>query len=558
MRVSSVHPQSNDQAEAHQGQENPSVIRRVQVLTSFNKDGWEKYAKNFVESFIEKFPKEVNLVAYYHDWDIPLDMPNDGRIEYRSLNKIKPLMEWREKFREANGTIGNGQYDYRRDAVKFSHKVFALVDCVQKALEATPEGTDPGYLVWLDADILVNKPVPLTDFAKLFHGAAITHLGRTAIPYSETSFVAYDLGDEAAQEFVADFREVYLTGELFGYAELHDGFAFERLLNLHKWHGLQARNLTPLVRDLNAFANSPLAQWMTHFKGPSAKNQGPKPVRIIPKNSVDPKIIIKHIEENSKLFPHWLTWCTPHTKRAVIASAGPSLKNSLEEIRQLQAEGAFIFCVKHSLPTLLAANIIPFACVLLDARPFDGISTHGVERKSLFNNIHPDVWMLTASMVDPELTRHLLPRTGKVVGWHAFTQGVMDHFTKRQEANKTREFLVTGGTCAATRTIGVAHVMGFREMDLYGFDSSVPALTPEMMTEKDEQGRPRYFQASAGPKGKKFITTGELLSLGQDLEQIFQQESDTILRMHGEGLGPELVRLLPPLRTKSIFPEFAA
>ena len=42
---------------------------------------------------------------------------------------------------------------------------------------------------------------------------------------------------------------------------------FERLLKIYLAHGMKAQNLTPNVKGLAAFTNSPLSEYMVHYKG---------------------------------------------------------------------------------------------------------------------------------------------------------------------------------------------------------------------------------------------------------------------------------------------------
>ncbi len=47
-----------------------------------------------------------------------------------------------------------------------------------------------------------------------------------------------------------------------------------------------------------------------------------------------------------------------------------------------------IMCVKHSYPALLNHGFQPWGCTILDPRSLDGISTHGIVRRTLFKTIN--------------------------------------------------------------------------------------------------------------------------------------------------------------------------
>ena len=83
--------------------------------------------------------------------------------------------------------------------------------------------------------------------------------------------------------------------------------------------------------------------------------------------------------------------------------------------------------------------------------------------------------------------------------------------------------LITGGTCAAMRALGIMHTMGFRNFDLFGFDSCMEEPTEEQKKEttgsEDEEPKPKYFKVGVGEQ--YFWTTGELLAMAQDCERTF-------------------------------------
>ena len=98
--------------------------------------------------------------------------------------------------------------------------------------------------------------------------------------------------------------------------------------------------------------------------------------------------------------------------------------------------------------------------------------------------------------------------------------------------------LITGGTCAAMRILGIMHTMGFRKFHLFGFDSSMEnEPTPEQKKEttgaEDEEPKPKYLQVNV--RGENFWTTGELLAMAQDCERVFNDATmNLILEVYGD------------------------
>ena len=242
------------------------------LVTSFHAKSWDTYAKRFMESFKQYWPKKVKLYAFYHDGEIPTEAPTASNIVYRKLNH-QEMLDFKEKHKDKNG--GN-PYNYRLDAIKFCHKVFALTEMGE---ELRLNKSKQKWLFWLDADTVSKKKLPLKEIKSWLNNESdIVYLGRTAIDYCESSFLAFNMDQVPSHVFLEDFRGLYLSGELFGYREWHDGFVFERLLRLHRAHGLKTHNLTPECKDLQAFNSSPLAEYLHHFKGPD-KGKPQAPVR---------------------------------------------------------------------------------------------------------------------------------------------------------------------------------------------------------------------------------------------------------------------------------------
>ena len=237
----------------------------------------------------------------------------------------------------------------------------------------------------------------------------------------------------------------------------------------------------------------------------------------------------------------WVSRCRPHALPGIILSAGPSLNT--EQIRHdyyygKKVTGTKLLCVKHSLPRVMEAGIVPWGCTVLDPRPVDGISTHGVLRKDLFRDIDPRTTFFVASMTDPSVTRLLLDRGATVVGFHAYSQAIQRVANDPAYPLSPDTVYITGGTCAATRSIGLLHTLGFRDITLAGFDGSVPepadSEKEDTIVSHDGKEREKYLKVKIN--GKEFWTTGELLAFAQDCERMFDKvDMDTELSFIGEG-----------------------
>jgi len=737
-------------------------------VTSFSESGFDEYAKDMLESVVDKWnPKHFKLFAYYHDFDInSVDAPKSEVIEYRNLNDIQEMLDYRQRMKVYDGTQGGKTpYNWRLDAIKWCHKVYAMTDLAFEMMEDEAHD-ESNWMVWLDADTVTTKRLDVDKVASwLPDKSDLVHLGRKDVDYSETSFMGFNLSSHNTCSILADFRGCYTIGETVSYREWHDGFIFERLLNIYKAHGMITNNLSENAKGLSAFAQSPLSEYFTHFKGNLKKKlskdtvapdvTGPKrykqladiirhykpskivetgtwnggraiemalaafenskkvhytgfdlfeeatdasdeyemnskahnmveavekrlkqfgevmaksgktftfelhkgdskltvpacesvkkadfayidgghsyetvkadydnlkhipihvlddyftedkagnlpkkehlgvnklvkeltaygkvilpstdpvlgggithlcfiankkgieklpekllrvPIVVTPRDSRPQPEIIENIKENMKLIKDydWLKHGKINNETAFIVSGGDSVDFNLLKSKIAKTNGK-VFCVKHSYPKLIENGIQPFACVILDPRPIDGTSTHGVVRKELFKIVDNQTQFLVASMTDPSVTKYLIKKGVNIKGWQAYSDAIRDTSVKdKLVINKDvgipeNSTMVTGGTCAAMRSISMAHILGFRNFELFGFDCSIPEVTEEMKKEtvslEGEKTKPKYFRVETG--GNKFWTTGELLAMAQDCEKLFDnKEIDIGFVFNGEG-----------------------
>ena len=278
------------------------------------------------------------------------------------------------------------------------------------------------------------------------------------------------------------------------------------------------------------------------------------PIVVHPRDSVPKEYIRNNIVTNLTHIDKdkWVTKHPAHKDKAVIVSAGPyidyaKLKKFIDD-----NPGCKVLSVKHALPGLMKNGIIPWGCIVLDPRPITGKSTHNIVRKDLFEKTDPSINFFVASMTDPSVTEYLKEKDTHMWGWHAFTDSLREEeeqgkVIEKQQVKLSEELgipqgatLITGGTCAAMRGIGMLHTMGFRDIHLFGFDCCRDEPTDEEKTETTgdleggETPKPKYIQVNV--KDKSYWTTGELLAMAQDCEKVFNDPGlEGVLSFHGEN-----------------------
>jgi len=277
------------------------------------------------------------------------------------------------------------------------------------------------------------------------------------------------------------------------------------------------------------------------------------PIVVHPRDCVPKDYIKNNIKSNMTLIDpkKWVTKHMAHQQKAILVSAGPYLDYGALKMFIKDNPDAKLLTVKHAYPHLIANGIKPWGCIILDPRPITGVSTHNVVRKDLFKNLDPDTNFFVASMTDPSVTNFFISKQSKIWGWHAFTDSLRQEDEQGTQIQNQQvkvaddlgipkgATMITGGTCAAMRGIGILHTMGFRNIDLFGFDSCRDEPSKEELTEVtgDIEGgevpKPKYIEVSVDEK--KYWTTGELLAMAQDCEKVFQDEGlEGVLTFHGK------------------------
>lgn len=231
------------------------VANEYQAITTVHEDGWRLYGRRMAQSFVERW-RGVLLTIYAEGFD-----PDVAGVS------VERLPEWQERFkrdhsasRDAIGRAGE-HYDYRRDCVRFSHKVGAITDAVERC---------SGRLIWLDADTYTHADVDAAWLDELMPaGQAMAWLDRADM-YPEAGFLVLDCGHPGLVEAMRRFRAIYETGEVFGLPETHDSFVLQYVVERAVADGLIPRpcSLSGDYRNSHhPFVAGPLGARLDHLKG---------------------------------------------------------------------------------------------------------------------------------------------------------------------------------------------------------------------------------------------------------------------------------------------------
>lgn len=237
------------------------MIRRA--LTTFAPQAWDIYGKRFVESFVGHWPIPLHV---FHQNERP-DFDH-WQVTWHNLHDDPDYRSFIADFE--NDDYANGwrddRIDYRFQAVKFCHKVFAQTSPMFR--EERRDGFRAlDQWIWIDADVETHHPIDELFWAGACPaGVVASYLGRKDWHHSECGFMCYNLPQ--ADTFLTEFRRLYVDRRLFTLREWHDSFAWD-----HVRHEVGGRfhNLSDGVSGLHVWPRTILGRYMEHRKGPRAK-----------------------------------------------------------------------------------------------------------------------------------------------------------------------------------------------------------------------------------------------------------------------------------------------
>ena len=243
---------------------------KLSVITTFNQAGYNKYAQKMIQTFLATWPTEVTLYAYAEDCLVIETAPNLVVVDLH--NASPALVAFKEKWRnvpKANGDISgditrairkDSKKNFKWDAVRFAHKVYAIFNCSKKY--------NSDILLWMDADTICHSPITMSRLEELIPAdKELCFLGREG-KYTECGLYAMNLRSPTITRFLESFQRMYDHAEqgIFTLEEWHDSFVFDtvrRKLNLVElnWSkGIIRGEGHPLI-------NSDWGAYLDHLKG---------------------------------------------------------------------------------------------------------------------------------------------------------------------------------------------------------------------------------------------------------------------------------------------------
>ena len=251
---------------------------KYHIITSFNQAGMQQYGQRMVDAFDRHWPKSIELTIYAEDCNPQISSDRMHVLDLMSVSA--DLAAFKKRYQNnpmANGKVAKDtgvpfkDNAFKWDAVRFSHKVFAVIHaCCNIPAD---------WVIWLDADTMTFADIPECFLDEICKSSAMAcYLGRREKYHSECGWVAYNRNHPDLVDFIQQWKNLYISGKLFDLREYHDSFVFDVLRkDFQSTKHTQFYNLSPDLPGKgpgHPFIASQLGLYMDHMKGSKRKALG--------------------------------------------------------------------------------------------------------------------------------------------------------------------------------------------------------------------------------------------------------------------------------------------
>jgi uncharacterized Rossmann fold enzyme len=249
-------------------------------------------------------------------------------------------------------------------------------------------------------------------------------------------------------------------------------------------------------------------------------------------SSVPLKIVGKCVAEDETLFGYMdaaIARGYPQIKQAepiktgavILVASAPSVRGQVELIRKMQAAGSPIVAIKGAHDWLIAQGVIPDYALAIDPQ----------EHRIAFYKPHKAVHYMIASQCHPAMFDNLAGH--QVTLWHPYV--------KKGQDRPKNSMLIGGGTTSGLRAISLFYVLGYRQFELFGFDS---CNTGEMLRVNGERLKDgdNLIEVQIDPNGEKFYCNTAMALQAEHFQTYYDYLPDATFNGHGYGLIQAIIK----------------
>jgi uncharacterized Rossmann fold enzyme len=261
------------------------------------------------------------------------------------------------------------------------------------------------------------------------------------------------------------------------------------------------------------YSNLQLKHW-----NPGAENPLILPVHVICNTSDEQ--LHENIRTNSRRPGKWVRQEPEHNGVAVLCGSGPSLADCLDDIRAKRAAGAKIFAMNGAARFLAYNDIMPDYQVMIDARPETAQLVGPAKQHLIASQCHPDTFA----------------KVPNAIVWHLQIEGIEDLFPPEY----TGAYCLIGGAASVGNTATcLAYALGYRNLQIYGYDSSHRDGTGHAFSQPMNDGEPCAHVTFGG---KDYVCSLTMKLQAEKFQETAKalREMGTHIEVHGSGLLPDM------------------
>lgn len=229
----------------------------------------------------------------------------------------------------------------------------------------------------------------------------------------------------------------------------------------------------------------------------------------------------------------WLGTDEPNAGVAIMCGGGPSLADSLDDIRELQAKGGTVFAMNGASKFLTDRGFRVDYQVIADAKQETSTLVDGAACEHLIaSRCHPDTLAIARR---PTL-------------WHLNHDNIETLFPADRVARGGYALFGGGGGCGNC-AMPIAYGMGYREIHVFGYDSSHRGPASHAYAQPMNDGIP-WVETEWG--GKTYISQVAMKSQAERFQITGQQlqQLGCKIAVHGDGLLPAMWNTPPEALTE--------
>ena len=203
------------------------------------------------------------------------------------------------------------------------------------------------------------------------------------------------------------------------------------------------------------------------------------------------------------------------TGSIVLVASGPSVKGQTELIRKMQIAGCPVVAIKGAHDYLISEGVIPDYALAIDPQ----------EHRIAFHKPHKAVKYMIASQCHPALFDNLAGHD--VTLWHPYV--------KKGQDRPKNSMLIGGGTTSGLRAISLFYVLGWRDFQLFGFDSCNDGDTLRVNGDGLKDGD-SLLEVRIDPEGEPFFCNASMALQAEHFQTYYEYLPDATFAGHGHGL----------------------